>query len=72
MQKDQPVVYINESGFKVETIRSYSYAPIGKLCIDSYNWQGKKQTNVIGALYENMLFALEYFEQNIIGHISYD
>nr|WP_238060133.1 transposase [Psychrobacter sp. Ps5] len=29
----------------------------------------KKRTNVIGALYKNVLFALDYFEQNINGNI---
>ena len=62
---------MGESGFEVETIRPYSYAPIGKPCVDSYNWQAKKRTNVIGALYEKMLFALDYFEQNINGDIVY-
>ncbi len=63
---------MDESGFEAEIIRPYGYAPIGKHCIYSYNWQGKKQTNVIGALYEKMLFALNYFEQNINGNIFYD
>ena len=40
---------MDESGFGAETIRPYGYAPIGKPCIDSYNWQAKKRTNVIGA-----------------------
>jgi hypothetical protein len=35
-------MYMDESGFEAETIRPYGYAPIGKLCIDSYNWQAKK------------------------------
>ena len=63
---------MDESGFEHETIRSHGYAPIGKPCIDSYNWQGKKRTNVIGALYEKMLFALDYFEHNINSSIFYD
>ena len=63
---------MDESGFEAETIRSHGYAPIGKPCIDSYNWQAKKRTNVIGALYEKMLFALDYFETNINSHIFYD
>ncbi|WP_227678504.1 transposase [Psychrobacter vallis] len=65
------IVYMDESGFESETLRPFGYAPIGKPCIDSYNWQGKKRTNVIGALYEKMLFALEYFEKNIDGNIFY-
>ena len=63
---------MDESGFEHETIRSHGYAPIGKPCIDSYNWQGKKRTNVIGALYEKMLFALDYFETNINSSIFYN
>ncbi len=65
-------MYMDESGFEAKTIRPYGYAPIGKPCIDSYNWQGRKRTNVIGALYEKMLFALDYFEHNINSSIFYD
>ncbi len=62
---------MDQSGFGAETIRPYGYAPIGKPCIDSYNWQAKKRTNVIGTLYQKMLFALDYFEQNINSIIFY-
>ena len=54
------IVYMDESGFDSETLRPFGYAPVGKPCIDSYNWQVKKRTNVIGALYEKILFALDY------------
>ena len=63
---------MDESGFEHEIIRSHGYAPIGKPCIDSYNWQGKKRTNVIGALYKKLLFALDYFKHNINSSIFYD
>ena len=72
MAQGLAIVYMDESGFEAETIRSHGYAPIGKPCIDSYNWQAKKRTNVIGALYEKMLFALDYFEKNINGDVFYD
>ena len=71
-QQGYPIIYMDESGFEHETIRSHGYAPIGTPCIDSYNWQAKKRTNVIGALYNKMLFALDYFEQNINSNIFYD
>jgi len=51
-QQGYPIVYMDESDFEQETIRSRGYVPIGKLCINSYNWQGKKRTNVIAALYK--------------------
>jgi hypothetical protein len=30
-------------------MRPYGYTAIGKLCVDNYNWQAKKSTNVIGS-----------------------
>lgn len=66
------IVYMDESGFENKTMRPYGYVPIGKSCIDSYNWQAKKRTNIIGALYEKMLFVLDYFAQNINANTFYD
>ena len=71
MQQGYPIVYMDESAFEAETIRSHGYAPIGKPCIDRYNWQGKKRTNIIGALYDKRLFALEYVETNINSIVFY-
>ena len=62
---------MDESGFEAETIRPYGYSPIGKPCIDRYNWQASRRTNVNGAFYKKMLFALDYFEQNINSTIFY-
>ena len=70
-QQGYPIIYMDESGFESETIRSHGYAPIGKPCIDSYNWQASRRTNVIGALYKKVLFALDYFETNINSSIFY-
>ena len=72
MQQSYPIVYMDESGFEAEIIRYHGYSPIGRPCIDSYNWQGKKRTNVIIALYEKILFTLDCFEKNINSHIFYD
>ncbi|AAZ18027.1 hypothetical protein Psyc_0154 [Psychrobacter arcticus 273-4] len=63
---------MDESGFEAETIRPYGYATIGKPCIDRYNWQAKKHTNVIGALYKKMLCALEYVDKNVNWEVMYD
>ena len=71
MQRGYPIVYMYESGFEHETIRSHGYSLIGKPCIDSYNWQGKKRTNVISALYKKVLFVPDYFEHNINSSIFY-
>ena len=62
---DYPIVYMDESWFEQYTLRPYGYAPIGERCLPTYNWQSEKRPNAIGALYENTLFAIGYFEQNI-------
>ncbi|MGP5406465.1 hypothetical protein ACTXLW_02515 [Psychrobacter celer] len=46
---------MDESGFEAETIRSHSYATIGAPCIDIYNYQKTKRTNVIGALFQSLV-----------------
>ena len=65
------IVYMDEGDFEADTIR-HDYAPIGTPCINRYNWQSIKSTNIIGAFYEKMLFALGYFEQHVNSHIFYD
>ena len=62
---------MDESGFESETIRPCGYAPIGSPCIGSYNWQAKERTNVIGALYGRMLFALDCLKSNINKEVFY-
>ncbi len=63
---------MDESGFELETIRPHGYAPIGEPCIDSHNWQTKRRTNVLGALHDKTLFALDYVTDNINGQTVYD
>ena len=63
---------MDESWFEQYTLRPYGYAPIGERCLPTYNWQSEKRPNAIGALYENTLFTIDYFEQNIITDCVYD
>lgn len=72
MLQGYPIICMNESSFEAENVSPHGYATIGKSCIDHYNWQAKKRTNVISALYEKALLALDYFEKNINGHVFYD
>lgn len=71
-QQGYPIVYMDESGFEAETIRPYGYAPIVSLVSIATTGKVKKRTNIIGALYEKMLFALDYFETNINSSIFYN
>ena len=63
---------MDESGFEKEVIRAFGYTPVGKPCIDIYNYQKTKRTNVIGALYQKSLFAVDTFTQNINWQVVYN
>ena len=63
---------MDESRFEQEVIRAFGYTPVGKPCIDIYNYQKTKRTNVIGALYQKSLFAVDIFLHNINWQVVYD
>lgn len=60
-----PIIYMDESGFEKEVLRAFGYTLQGLPCIDKYHWQQKSKTNVIGALYQKTLFAIDYFKTNV-------
>jgi len=35
------IIYIDDSGLESEAMRPHGYAPVGKPCIDRYNWPAK-------------------------------
>ncbi|ALG69535.2 IS630 family transposase [Beggiatoa leptomitoformis] len=49
-QSDRQIVFIDESGFAHDMPRRFGYAPIGKRCSGTQDWNAKGRTNVIGAL----------------------
>lgn len=49
-QAGKPLVYIDESGFANDMPRTHGYAPKGKRCFGTHDWNAKGRTNVIGAL----------------------
>lgn len=42
-----------------------TYAEQGQTCYDTCNWQAKNQTNAIGAIYDNELFAADLYDCSI-------
>ncbi|MBH5330101.1 IS630 family transposase [Eikenella sp. S3360] len=65
IRKNRPIVYLDESGFRKNTYRPYGCAPRGKRCYARYDWQGRNQTNAIGALHGGRLFAVSLFDCSI-------
>lgn len=63
--EDRPIIYLDESGFKSHENRPYGYSVRGKKCFGQYNWQLKNQTNAIGAIYNNQLFAVGLYDRSV-------
>ncbi|WP_420845745.1 transposase [Moraxella equi] len=63
------MVYLDESGFRGNTHRPYAYAHQSQRCYGTYNWQAKNQTNAIGAIYNNKLFAVGLYECSINSQV---
>lgn len=64
---------MDETGFTQSTYRPYSYALVGKPSILHHNYQESRlKTNVIGALYNNQLFALSYHKHHTNTQTVYD
>jgi transposase len=63
------VVYLDESGFEKETLRDYGYAKIGARCVDSFDWQAKERTNVIGAIFCGILLGIGLFDFNVNANV---
>ncbi|WP_062501745.1 IS630 family transposase, partial [Moraxella lacunata] len=70
-QDNRPIVYLDESGFRGDTHRPYAYAHQSQRCYGTYNWQAKNQTNAIGAIYNNKLFAVGLYECSINSQVFY-
>jgi hypothetical protein len=47
-----PIVYIDESGFIKDALRTHGYQAKGSRCQGVHDWQGKTVVQAIGALLE--------------------
>jgi len=67
----RPVVYLDESGFAVDSPRTHGYSPIGKRCYDVKDWHAKGRTNAIGAIIGFVLLTVCLFDCNINSDVFY-
>ena len=65
-EKDnRPLVFLDESGLKSHDNRPHGYSNKGQKCFGEYNWQLKNQTNAIGAIYNQQLFAVGLYDCSV-------
>lgn len=66
---NQPIVYIDESGFANQMPRRCGYAPIGHRCVGSQDWGARGRTNAIGALLSGLLLTVTLLTGNVNSNI---
>ena len=66
---NQPIVYIDESGFAHDMQRTHGYAPSGKRCVGKHDWQAKGRTHVIGALLASCLLTATLFTGSVNANV---
>tara|TARA_B100001059_G_scaffold227961_1_gene258433 strand:+ start:5404 stop:5808 length:405 start_codon:yes stop_codon:yes gene_type:complete len=66
-----PIVFIDESGFSVDSPRDYGYSLRGERVYALKNWQEKGRINAIGALLDSHLLTVELFDGNINSDAFY-
>ena len=62
---NRSLVYIDESGFSVDSPRTHGYSPKGNRCYGKHNWQEKGRINSIGALLNRKLLVYKLYEKGI-------
>lgn len=64
-------MYLDESGFAVDTPRTHGYAQIGSRCYGSCNWHARGRINAIGASINMKLISIGLFDSYIDSDIFY-
>ncbi len=69
--ENRPIVYLDESGFAVDSPRPNGYSLKGKRCYASKDWHARGRVNVIGALTDFKLFNVCMFDCYINSDVFY-
>ena len=69
MIEGRNIVYLDESGFAKEAVRSHGYLLKGHRCFGQHNWNEKGRVNAIGALLEKVLLTVCLFTGSINSDI---
>jgi hypothetical protein len=59
------IVYLDESGFALDSPRLRGYSSKGKRCFGTINWNAKGRVNAIGALLGTALIAVSLYACNV-------
>lgn len=63
--ESRDIIYIDESGFALDSPREYGYTQKGKRCYGSKDWHAKGRINAIGAICNHKFITVSLFQGNI-------
>lgn len=66
-----PIVYLDESGFAVDSPRTHGYTQKGQRYYAEKNWHARGRVNVIGAIVNFALLTVCLFDCNIDSDVFY-
>ena len=65
------ILYLDESGFAVDSPRTHGYSQKGQRCHDQKNWHARGRINVIGAIIGFAFLTVSLFDCNINSDVFY-
>ena len=68
---NRDIVYIDESGFNIESPRLYGYSLKGHRCYGTFDYTKRDKTNLIGALMNGRFFAPLMIKYNVDADVFY-
>jgi len=69
--EQRPIIYIDESGFAVDSPRDRGYSLKGERCYASRDWHARGRVNAIGAIKDFKLINVCLFQGNINADVFY-
>lgn len=66
---NRPIVYLDESGFARDMLRTHGYAPRGQRCFGKHDWHSRGRLNALGALLRGVLLTVSLTTSNVDADI---
>lgn len=60
--KGKPIIYLDESGFTLDSPRTHGYTNKGKRCYGTKDWHARGRLNAIGAIIDFEFTAITLFD----------
>lgn len=70
--EERSIVYLDESGFAVDSPRTHGYSDRGTRCHGEKDWHARGRLNVIGAIFAFKLIAVQLWDCNIDSNVFFE